>query len=277
MDNNIQKETAKENVHNQHDKGYKFLLSSKRVFIELLRSFVRQEWVKDIDETDIVKIDKSYILQDFADKEADLVYRMKLKDKDVIFYVLMELQSTVDFQMPYRLLLYDVNSYNKKDLLELENLIGAVFLLDQKIDREELMNRLSELIGVLKKLDSERMELFKTWLGKILSNRLPKKEKKEIERIIEESKEVEDMVYNLERTILEGFKEYEKRGIEKGIEKRIEKGIGEVVIRQLKKKFSDIPEIYIGKIRSADKNTLINIADNIFEIKTLDDLDKYLN
>jgi len=99
---------VKEVIYNQHDKGYKFLLSSKRVFIELLRSFIKHEWVNDIDEANVVKVDKSYILQDFADKEADLVYRVKLKDKEVIFYILMELQSTVDYQMPYRLLLYMV-------------------------------------------------------------------------------------------------------------------------------------------------------------------------
>ena len=42
----------------------------------------------------ITRIDKSYILQDFNEKEADLVYRLKIKGQDVIFYLLMELQST---------------------------------------------------------------------------------------------------------------------------------------------------------------------------------------
>jgi hypothetical protein len=37
---------VKEAIHNQHDKGYKFLLSSKRVFIELLRSFVMEKHTK---------------------------------------------------------------------------------------------------------------------------------------------------------------------------------------------------------------------------------------
>ena len=35
-----------------------------------------------------------------------MVYRAKLKGHEVIFYVLMELQSTVDYLIPYRLLLY---------------------------------------------------------------------------------------------------------------------------------------------------------------------------
>jgi predicted transposase/invertase (TIGR01784 family) len=52
-------------------------------------------------------VDKTFILQDFKDKEADLVYKVKMDGKEVYFY-LLELQSTVDFQMPYRLLLYMV-------------------------------------------------------------------------------------------------------------------------------------------------------------------------
>lgn len=95
-------------VHTIHDKGYKLLLSSKRIFVELLQSFVNKEWVSHIDEKQLTKIDKSYILQDFREKEADLVYEMRMQNKPVLFYILMEMQSTVDFQMPYRLLLYMV-------------------------------------------------------------------------------------------------------------------------------------------------------------------------
>lgn len=54
-----------ENLTYEHDIGYKFLLSAKQVFIQLLRSFVKKDWVKEIDEARIEKVDKSYILQDF--------------------------------------------------------------------------------------------------------------------------------------------------------------------------------------------------------------------
>ena len=94
--------------YNKHDKGYKYLLSVKKVFVELLRTFVKQDWVNSINESNVVKVDKSFILQDFKNKEADVVYWVKLNGKDVIFYVLMEMQSKVDFQMPYGLLLYMV-------------------------------------------------------------------------------------------------------------------------------------------------------------------------
>ncbi|MDF2723138.1 MAG: hypothetical protein K0Q59_2813, partial [Paenibacillus sp.] len=83
----MEAENEQQRVHQPHDKGYKYLLSSKRLFVELLRSFVRQGWVEHIDETDVTNVDKSYILPDFSEKEADLVYRVKLKGQDVIFYI----------------------------------------------------------------------------------------------------------------------------------------------------------------------------------------------
>nr|WP_276326132.1 Rpn family recombination-promoting nuclease/putative transposase [Pseudobacteroides cellulosolvens] len=45
-------------------------------------------------------MNKSYVLQDFKEKESDIVYRLKIKDRDIIFYCLLELQSSVDYQMP---------------------------------------------------------------------------------------------------------------------------------------------------------------------------------
>jgi len=73
-----EKEPEYEVPDNRHDKGYKYLLSAKKVFLELLKSFVRQGWVEEIDESNIVRVDKSFILQDFKGKEADLVYWVKM-------------------------------------------------------------------------------------------------------------------------------------------------------------------------------------------------------
>ena len=97
-------------IHQPHDKGYKSLLSSKKVFLELLRSFVKKDWIDYIDENSIIKIDKSYISADFRGQESDLVYQVKMKDKrekrDVLFYVLLELQSENDYTMLFRILSY---------------------------------------------------------------------------------------------------------------------------------------------------------------------------
>ncbi|TCW40343.1 uncharacterized protein DUF4351 [Thermohydrogenium kirishiense] len=73
------------------------------------------------------------------------------------------------------------------------------------------------------------------------------------------------------------FKIYTEEELKKSMEKGIEKGMKNLVIRLLRKKFSDIPEKYIKLIEDADEKTLLQIADDIFEIKKTEDLDRYLN
>lgn len=100
--------TNSETVHQRHDTSYRFLLSSKKLFVELLRSFIDKGWVQAVEEEHVQEIPHSFVLQDFKRQEADLVYRVKLNGQDVVFYLLLEMQSSVDFRMPYRLLLYQV-------------------------------------------------------------------------------------------------------------------------------------------------------------------------
>jgi predicted transposase/invertase (TIGR01784 family) len=264
----------KSNINNPHDKGYKYLLSSEKVFLELLQSFVNVNWVRQIDPAAMARIDKSYVLQDFHEKEADLIYRVKLKDQEVIFYLLLEMQSTVDFQMPYRLYQYmgeiwrdvlkntdpgtaarkdyrlpaivpivlyngidnwtacrqfkeclagaeqfgkyvvdfeyfliDVNRYSAKELLGLRNLIGGVFFLDQKKDKDELLCRLEELIETLEKLEPDLYRLFAVWLKNIAVLGFPEEYKEAIGKVIDESnpKEARKMVSNLSETLKKAY------------------------------------------------------------------------
>ncbi|WP_255547782.1 Rpn family recombination-promoting nuclease/putative transposase [Crassaminicella indica] len=78
----------------------------EKKFIDFLRSFVKKEWVDIIEEENLILIDKEFIQEDFKEEEADIVYKVNIDGKDVIFYVLLELQSRVDFRMPIRLLMY---------------------------------------------------------------------------------------------------------------------------------------------------------------------------
>ena len=272
-------------INQPHDKGYKYLFSSQKVFLELLQSFVKAGWVGGIEEKDLVRVDKSYILQDFSDKEADLVYKVKINDQEAIFYLLMEMQSTVDFQMPYRLLLYmteiwrdilrdtprkearrkdfrlpavvpivlyngknnwtacrsyretlkayeifaeyvldfkyiliDVNRYRKEELLELSNLIGAIFLLDQKADPEELLGRIDELLDMASKLDANQFRLFRTWILKIATKDLNEDEKHKVIQSLDEThpEEVKQLISNFAQNIKTMQKEAIKKGKQEG-------------------------------------------------------------
>jgi len=112
-------------MDNPHDKRHKELLSNKKSFLSLLRDCVKEPWVYDLDEDSITKTNNSFILQDFSEKEADVVYEATLNGRTVIFYILLELQSKVDYRMPYRLLLYIVEIlryyYNHADVNERDN------------------------------------------------------------------------------------------------------------------------------------------------------------
>ncbi|MGD8401182.1 MAG: Rpn family recombination-promoting nuclease/putative transposase [Bacillota bacterium] len=86
----------KDKLNCPHDTGYKYLLSYQNVFLELLDSFVDQGWVKQLDRNQIIRVDKSFVLPKFVKREADLIYRLKENDREVIFYLLLELQARVD-------------------------------------------------------------------------------------------------------------------------------------------------------------------------------------
>jgi predicted transposase/invertase (TIGR01784 family) len=106
----------KTKVHHEHDVGYKHLFSHRSTFLELLKSFVKKDWVNLIKEEDLILVDKSYILSDFEEEESDILYKININGNEVIFYVLLEFQSRVDFQMPMRLLFYMVEVW--RDILK---------------------------------------------------------------------------------------------------------------------------------------------------------------
>jgi predicted transposase/invertase (TIGR01784 family) len=96
-----------------HDMGYKRILSQKKYFVGFLHDFIREDWAKEIREEDVELIDKEFILKDFKDKESDIIYRVRIGNRIVVFYFLLELQSKVDFTIPFRLLNYILGLYNR--------------------------------------------------------------------------------------------------------------------------------------------------------------------
>nr|WP_267127630.1 Rpn family recombination-promoting nuclease/putative transposase [Thermoanaerobacter thermohydrosulfuricus] len=78
-----------------------------------------------------------------------------------------------EYAVDFKYILINVNMYTKEELLRLENLIASIFLLEQKVEFEEVVVRLKELSNTLKKLDKDKILLFKAWFKKILLARLP--------------------------------------------------------------------------------------------------------
>ncbi len=266
--------------YNEHDVGYKSILSNKKNFIDFLRSFVKKDWVNLIEEENLVLIDKEFIQEDFKEEEADIVYKVNIKGKDIIFYVLVELQSKNDFRMPIRLLMYmteiyreelknteekikrrkeyrlpaivpivlyngknnwsavrsfkeilngyemfeenvidfkyllfDINRMEKEELLEIANVVSSIFLLDQDVEIDEIVDRL-KLIGriIRNSATKEQEKSFRNWIINIFRNRF--EEEESIYELLEKTStmEVDDMVSNLGRKIEEAFKNKKAEG-----------------------------------------------------------------
>jgi predicted transposase/invertase (TIGR01784 family) len=91
---------------NKNDKGYRRILSDKRNFLDFVKNHIAAPWVDRIDADDLELIDGQFVTTDFKDRETDIIYRARVDGEDTIFYVLLEMQSKVDFTMPFRLLVY---------------------------------------------------------------------------------------------------------------------------------------------------------------------------
>ncbi|GAA0730370.1 DUF4351 domain-containing protein [Clostridium malenominatum] len=62
---------------------------------------------------------------------------------------------------------------------------------------------------------------------------------------------------------------------EDGVKEGLKEGKADILIKQLIKKFKAIPEEYKKNIKNLDEATIDVIATDIFDIETLDELEKY--
>lgn len=96
----------KKDIHHLHDKSYKDLFSKKEIALDLFKRQIKEDWIKDLTYDNLKLVNKSFVTLDYSDTECDLVYEGNFDDEKVIFYILLEFQSSVDYTMPIRLLFY---------------------------------------------------------------------------------------------------------------------------------------------------------------------------
>ena len=99
--------------NNIHDKSYKDLLSNKDTFLNLVQTFISDTWGSKITKDNLALVNKSYILSDYEELESDIVYKATIEGQDVFFYMILEFQSSVDYRMPIRLLLYMIEIWRE--------------------------------------------------------------------------------------------------------------------------------------------------------------------
>ena len=91
----------------EHDNGYKRLFSHPEMVADLLRGFVREDWVHDLDFSTLERVSGSYVTPELRSRESDVVWRVRWgRDRWLYVYLLIEFQSTVDPFMALRVMVY---------------------------------------------------------------------------------------------------------------------------------------------------------------------------
>src|SRR5438094_4525581 len=80
----------------EHDNSYKLLFSHARMVEDLLRGFIQEPWVQEVDFTTLERVSESHVSDDLHDREYDLIWRVRWRADWLYIYLLFEFQSTVD-------------------------------------------------------------------------------------------------------------------------------------------------------------------------------------
>jgi predicted transposase YdaD len=89
-----------------HDGSYKNLFSHPEMVESLLRGFVPEEWVRELDFTTLERQNGSYVTDDLRERHDDIIWRIRCGDAWFYIYLLLEFQSSVDPWMAVRIMTY---------------------------------------------------------------------------------------------------------------------------------------------------------------------------
>ncbi len=90
-----------------HDPAYKLLFSRPRMVRDLLDGFAARGWSDALDFDTLTPLPASFVGEDLRQRHADLVWRVRFRDEDWLYLVLLlEFQATVDPAMAVRMLAY---------------------------------------------------------------------------------------------------------------------------------------------------------------------------
>jgi ribosomal protein L17 len=90
----------------EHDQSYKRLFSHPKMVEDLLRGFVREEWVKQLDFSTLETVKDSFMTDNLKARHDDIIWRVRWGPKWLYIFLLLEFQSTIDPFMAVRLMVY---------------------------------------------------------------------------------------------------------------------------------------------------------------------------
>jgi predicted transposase YdaD len=92
------------NTH--HDTGYKQLFSHPEMVRDLLTGYVPGPWLKQADFSSLERVNASYVSESERQRHDDMVWRLKVGERWVWVYLMLEFQSESDPWMALRMMVY---------------------------------------------------------------------------------------------------------------------------------------------------------------------------
>jgi predicted transposase YdaD len=89
-----------------HDGSYKLLFSHPEMVESLIRDFVPEDWVRDLDFATLERQNGSYVTDDLRERHDDVIWRIKSRTSWFYIYLLIEFQSAIDPWMALRIMTY---------------------------------------------------------------------------------------------------------------------------------------------------------------------------
>ena len=89
-----------------HDAAYKRFFRNRDMVASLLRSFVPEPFIADLDFETLEPYPTAHVTDDFRERHNDSIWRVRWKDRDLYLLFLLEYQSDEDWWMAVRILAY---------------------------------------------------------------------------------------------------------------------------------------------------------------------------
>ena len=98
-------------IADDHDRRYKYLFSHPGFVERLFTSFVDEPFVKQLDFSTLERVKASFVSEEFARREADVIWKVSFQGRPIYLFLLIEFQSSVDRWMALRFLRYLAEFY----------------------------------------------------------------------------------------------------------------------------------------------------------------------
>ena len=160
-------------------------------------------------------------------------------------------------------LLLSEQTFNDQDLANLNNLVAALFRLENSRTPQHLYDVVVLLLAWLSEPEQSSLRrAFTVWFGRVL---FPAHMESSTQPILEELTEVKNM-------LAERVKEWNRESLERGLQQGMQQGALQVLTRLLEKKFGPLSQNFIARLDQADDEQIFLWSERILTAEKINDI-----